>query len=67
MFGIMFFRYPNLKTVREIIYKRGYCNTEGRRLPLTDNALIEKKLGKSLTENVVCIEYRFSLHAYPLI
>ena len=38
--------YPNLKTVREIIYKRGFGKVDGRRIPLTDNAVIEQKLGK---------------------
>jgi large subunit ribosomal protein L7e len=37
---------PNLKSVRELIYKRGYGKIDGQRIPLTDNALIEKKLGE---------------------
>lgn len=37
---------PNLKTVRELIYKRGYGKVNHQRIPLTDNALIEKYLGK---------------------
>lgn len=44
--SFMFFSYPNLKSVRELVYKRGYGKVEGRRIPLTDNAIIEKKLGK---------------------
>ena len=42
----LFYSYPNLKSVRELIYKRGYGKVEGRRVPLTDNAIIEKALGK---------------------
>ena len=38
----LFYSYPNLKSVRELIYKRGYGKVEGRRVPLTDNAIIEK-------------------------
>lgn len=38
--------YPNLKTVRELIYKRGFAKIHGSRIPITDNALIQKKLGK---------------------
>merc|ERR1712179_30083 len=38
--------YPNLKSVRELVYKRGYGKVEGRRVPLTDNAIIEKVLGR---------------------
>ena len=39
-------RYPNLKSVKELIYKRGYGKIEGRRTPLVDNAIVEQKLGK---------------------
>ncbi|CAE6508599.1 unnamed protein product [Rhizoctonia solani] len=37
---------PNLKTVRELIYKRGYAKINKQRVPLSDNAVIEKELGK---------------------
>ncbi|EGG06778.1 uncharacterized protein MELLADRAFT_106248 [Melampsora larici-populina 98AG31] len=37
---------PNLKTVRELIYKRGYGKIHKQRIPLSDNALIEEHLGK---------------------
>lgn len=37
--------YPNLKSVRELIYKRGFGKINRQRIPLTDNALIEKSLG----------------------
>ena len=39
------YRYPNLKSVRELIYKRGYAKVNGQRIPLTDNSIIEKNLG----------------------
>lgn len=45
--------YPNLKTVRELIYKRGYGKIDRQRIPLTDNALIEDNLGKY---GMVCME-----------
>ena len=45
--------YPNLKSVRDLIYKRGFAKARGRRIPLTSNDIIERKLGKlSLMENV---------------
>ncbi|TFK54800.1 60S ribosomal protein L7 [Heliocybe sulcata] len=37
---------PNLKTVRELIYKRGYGKVDKQRIPLTSNAIIEQTLGK---------------------
>lgn len=45
--------YPNLKTVRELIYKRGYGKVDKQRIPLTDNSIIENSLGKY---GIVCIE-----------
>lgn len=35
----------NLKAIRELIYKRGYAKVDGQRIPITDNSIIEKKLG----------------------
>jgi len=37
--------YPSLKTVRQLIYKRGYAKVNKQRLPLTDNQIIADKLG----------------------
>ena len=37
---------PNLKSVRELIYKRGYGKVDKQRIPLTDNEIIEEQLGK---------------------
>ncbi|KAF2209553.1 hypothetical protein CERZMDRAFT_70039 [Cercospora zeae-maydis SCOH1-5] len=46
--------YPNLKSVRELIYKRGYAKTaQKHRIPLTDNSIIEEHLGKY---GIVCME-----------
>ncbi|XP_021906556.1 60S ribosomal protein L7-3-like, partial [Carica papaya] len=39
-------RYPNLKNVRELIYKKGYGQVDNERVPLTDNNVIEQALGK---------------------
>ncbi|MCJ1373722.1 60S ribosomal protein L7 [Loxospora ochrophaea] len=45
--------YPNLKTVRELVYKRGYGKIDKQRIALTDNQLIEDNLGKY---GIVCME-----------
>jgi large subunit ribosomal protein L7e len=45
--------YPNLKSVKELIYKRGYGKVNGQRIALTDNAIVEENLGKY---GIICIE-----------
>ncbi|CAD6580779.1 MAG: 60S ribosomal protein L7 [Alectoria sarmentosa] len=45
--------YPSLKTVRELLYKRGYGKINKQRIPLTNNAIIEENLGKF---GLVCME-----------
>lgn len=45
--------YPNLKTVRELVYKRGYGKVDKQRVALSDNQIIENALGKY---GIVCIE-----------
>ncbi|EIE81516.1 hypothetical protein RO3G_06221 [Rhizopus delemar RA 99-880] len=44
---------PNLKTIRELIYKRGYAKVSKQRIPIHDNAVIEQALGKY---GIICIE-----------
>uniref|UniRef100_A0A9I9DRU5 60S ribosomal protein L7-4 n=1 Tax=Cucumis melo TaxID=3656 RepID=A0A9I9DRU5_CUCME len=34
--------YPNLKSVKELIYKRGYGKLNKRRVALTDNSIVEQ-------------------------
>ncbi|VVC41204.1 Ribosomal protein L30, N-terminal,Ribosomal protein L7, eukaryotic,Exonuclease, phage-type/RecB, C- [Cinara cedri] len=53
--------YPNLKSVRELVYKRGFAKINGQRIPITNNEMIEKKLGKYgiiCTEDLVHCIYR---------
>merc|ERR1712232_27400 len=38
--------YPNLKTIRGLIYKRGFCKINKQRVPIMDNAVINGSLGK---------------------
>ncbi|KMZ73207.1 60S ribosomal protein L7-4 [Zostera marina] len=45
--------YPNLKSVRELIYKRGFGKLNKQRIPLTDNSIIEQGLGK---HSIICVE-----------
>merc|ERR1711907_555536 len=45
--------YPNLKSVRELIYKRGFGKINKQRLPLNDNSVVERGLGK---HGIICME-----------
>jgi 60S ribosomal protein uL30 len=45
--------YPNVKSVRELVYKRGFGKVDGRRIALTNNEMIEKKLGN---HGIICME-----------
>ncbi|GAB4816361.1 hypothetical protein N2152v2_003407 [Parachlorella kessleri] len=45
--------YPNLKTVRELIYKRGFGKVNKSRVALTDNAIVEEALGE---KGIICVE-----------
>jgi len=44
---------PNLKSIRELIYKRGYGKVDRQRIPLTENTIIAKSLGQY---GIICIE-----------
>jgi len=44
---------PNLKSVRELIYKRGHVKIDGNRKPITSNDMIEQSLGKF---GIICVE-----------
>ncbi|XP_076025598.1 60S ribosomal protein L7-like 1 [Genypterus blacodes] len=45
--------FPNLKSVRELILKRGQTRVKRRRVPLTDNTFIEQHMGK---HGIICLE-----------
>merc|ERR1712055_1195461 len=44
---------PNLKSVRELVYKRGFVKINGKRTPITSNDIIEERLGKF---GIICVE-----------
>jgi len=46
--------YPNLKSVRHLIYKRGYGKVNKQRIPLTNNGIIARELGKDTA--IECVE-----------
>merc|ERR1712055_876264 len=44
---------PNLKSVKDLVYKRGFAKVEGNRTPLTSNDIVEQNLGKY---GMICVE-----------
>jgi len=45
--------YPTLKSIKDIVYKRGYGKVSGQRIPLSTNAVIKATLGN---KGIECIE-----------
>jgi large subunit ribosomal protein L7e len=37
--------YPSLKTIKDLIYKRGFGKVSGQRIPLSDNQVVSAALG----------------------
>jgi len=45
--------YPNLKTIRELIYKRGFAKVNHQRIAISNNEVIEEVLGSC---GIICVE-----------
>lgn len=45
--------YPNVKTVRNLVYKRGCGKVNKQRIPLSDNSIVEGALGD---KGIICVE-----------
>merc|ERR1712198_69522 len=45
--------YPNLKTIRELVYKRGFAKINHQRIPISNNEVIEEALGSC---GIICVE-----------
>jgi len=45
--------YPNLKSVKDLIYKRGFAKVSGQRIPLSSNAVVKATLGD---KGIECVE-----------
>ncbi|XP_077017942.1 ribosomal protein uL30-like isoform X1 [Tamandua tetradactyla] len=54
--------FPNLKSVRELILKRGQAKVKNKKIPLTDNTVIEEHLGRF---GVICLEDLIHEIAFP--
>jgi large subunit ribosomal protein L7e len=45
--------YPSLKSVKDLIYKRGFGKVNKQRIPITSNSVIENALGR---KGIICVE-----------
>ncbi|KAI1717360.1 ribosomal protein l30p/L7e domain-containing protein [Ditylenchus destructor] len=45
--------YPSQKTLRQLVYKRGFAKSNGQRIAITDNTIVENHLGKY---DIICVE-----------
>jgi len=45
--------YPNLKTIRELVYKRGFAKVNHQRIAISNNEVIEESLGSC---GIICVE-----------
>lgn len=45
--------YPNLKSIRDLVYKRGYAKVNGQRIRIQSNDTIDQSLG---SKGLVCVE-----------
>nr|XP_033794415.1 60S ribosomal protein L7-like 1 isoform X2 [Geotrypetes seraphini] len=52
-YAVRIAKYPDLKSIRELILKRGQAMINQKAVPLTDNRLIEEHLGKF---GIICLE-----------
>jgi len=45
--------YPNLKTIRDLVYKRGFAKVDHQRIPISNNEVVEQVLG---AHGIICVE-----------
>ena len=45
--------YPTLKTVKDLVYKRGFGKVDKKRVPIADNSVVEQVLGQY---DIICVE-----------
>ena len=50
------FGYPKKTLVNDLVRRRGFLKKEDKRMPITDNNLIEELLGTATDSGVICIE-----------
>ena len=48
--------YPNLKTVKALVYKRGFAKINKQRIAITDNTIVENHFAKVSEADIICVE-----------
>eukprot|EP00756_Hemistasia_phaeocysticola_P036107 Hpha_TRINITY_DN16622_c1_g1::TRINITY_DN16622_c1_g1_i1::g.181941::m.181941/K02937/RP-L7e, RPL7; large subunit ribosomal protein L7e len=48
--------FPSEATVRSLVYKRGFLNIKGNRIPLTNNEVVSESLESKTKGGVICAE-----------
>lgn len=44
--------YPSQKTLRQLVYKRGFAKSNGQRIAITDNTIVENHLGNCFNSSI---------------
>jgi large subunit ribosomal protein L7e len=47
---------PSKAVINDLIRRRGHGKLDGKRIPLSDNTIVEKALGDSTDGSVICID-----------
>ena len=47
---------PSKAIISDLILRRGHGKVDGKRVPLSDNVVIEKELGKKTDGEVICVQ-----------
>ncbi len=47
---------PSKAMISDLIHRRGHGKKDGKRIPLSDNTVIEKELGEKTEGEVICVE-----------
>lgn len=47
---------PSKAMISDLIHRRGHGKIDGKRIPLSDNVVIEKELGEKTDGEVICVQ-----------
>ncbi len=53
--------YPSWKTIHDLVYKRGFAKVDHRRIPITDNKIIEQSLGEFFLQSIASLNMQVEI------